>query len=365
MRKIILSLVTVLVMALSANAQKNVKVYYVELIQGQKIEASPVKQIEGKSDKKGKLVRVYPEITFQTIEGVGGAFNEIGGEALMSLGVEQRNEVMKNLFGSNAANFTVCRTAMGSSDFGIDAYSYSEVPDDYKMENFSIEREKNSVIPYIQTAYKYNPDMILFASPWSPPGWMKESGLMDKGTDNPSKNRLKDNPKIYEAYAIYFSKYVQAYSKEGIKVDRIVIQNEQDITTKYPSCNIPPKQMGEFVINYMRPQFQTKRLNTEIWAGTFRTAQRLDGLEFVLNKKWREAVDGIGIQYTESRQIENLQAAFHDIKLLHTEGICFGGANSIKEAFSRFEEMASYVNYGVPNYCYWKQGYGENQKQSC
>ncbi|WP_430933488.1 glycoside hydrolase family 30 protein [Saccharicrinis sp. 156] len=353
MRKLIYSIVAVFAMAISVGAQNDAKVYYVELTEGKEIASNPIKVIAGMSTNDGISVRVYPDITFQTIEGIGGAFNEIGGEALMSLNDAERKDVMKNLFDPNASNFSVCRTAVGASDFGIDAYSYSETPDDYKMKKFSIKREENTVIPYIQLAYKYNPDMALFASPWSPPGWMKESGLMDRGTENPSKNVLKDDPEIYKAYALYFSKYVKAYAKEGIKVDKIVIQNEQDITTKYPSCNMPPKQMGEFIINYLRPQFQQDNIEAEIWAGSFRTAKRLDGLEFVSNKSWREAVDGIGIQYINSRQIENMQAVFPEIKFLHTEGICFGGKNSVKQAFSRFDEVSSYINHGVPNFCYW------------
>jgi len=201
----------------------------------------------------------------------------------------------------------------------------------------------------------------LFASPWSPPGWMKESGLMDRGVENPEKNVLKDEPEIYKAYALYFSKYVQAYAKEGITVNRLVIQNEQDISTKYPSCHMPPKQMGEFVINYMRPQFQKDELNTEIWAGTFRTAKRLDGLEYVSNKEWREAVDGIGIQYTNARQIENMRAISPEINFLHTEGNCFGGKNSVDQAFSRFDEVATYINHGVPNFCYWNMILNETE----
>ena len=353
MKQFIFSIIAVFTIAIAMNAQNKAKVYYVELIEGQNIEANPIKEMEAKSEGKGISVRIYPEITFQTIEGIGGAFNEIGGEALMSLSEEQQNDIMKNLFDKNGANFTVCRTAIGASDFGIDAFSYSEVPNDFKMKKFSIEREKTSVIPYIQMAYKYNPDMELFASPWSPPGWMKVSGLMDRGEEFPEKNVLKDNPKIYKAYALYFSKYVEAYAKEGISVDKIVIQNEQDISTKYPSCHMPPKQMGEFVIDYLRPQFEKDNTPAEIWAGSFRTAKRLDGLEFVSNKEWRGAVDGIGVQYMNSRQVENMKTVFPDIKFLHTEGNCFGGKNSVDQAFSRFNEVASYINHGVPNFCYW------------
>lgn len=353
MKNIVFAIATIVTITFSSQAQNDALVYYVELIEGQTIQSNPIKQTEGKSNGKGISVRVYPEITFQTIEGIGGAFNEIGGEALMSLDETQREEVMKNLFDANLSNFTVCRTAIGSSDFGIDAYSYSEVPNDFKMKKFYIEREHNSVIPYIQLAYKYNPDMQLFASPWSPPGWMKESGWMDRGEENPATNVLKDDPKIYKAYALYFAKYVEAYAEKGINIDKIVIQNEQDISTKYPSCNMPPKQMGEFVINYLRPQFEKANTPAEIWAGSFRTAKRLDGLEFVSNESWRESVDGIGVQYMNSRQVENMQAVFPDIKFLHTEGNCYGGKNSVDQAFSRFGEVASYINHGVPNFCYW------------
>ena len=350
-----LALIITIVFAInqSVYAQNNAKVYYVKLVEGETIQPNPIEEIVGVSTKSGILVRIYPDITFQTIEGIGGAFNEIGGEALMSLSEKQQNDIMKNLFDKNISNFSVCRTAIGASDFGIDAYSYSEIPNDYKMKNFSIEREKTSVIPYIQMAYKYNPDMELFASPWSPPGWMKESGLMDRGEEFSAKNVLKDDPKIYKAYALYFSKYVEAYAKEGIKVDKIVIQNEQDINTKYPSCNMPPKQMGEFIIDYLRPQFNIDDTSAEIWAGSFRTAKKLDGLEYVANNSWRDAVDGVGVQYISSVQIENMRTVFPEIKLLHTEGNCYGGENSVDQAFSRFNEVASYINHGVPNFCYW------------
>ncbi|PNW29652.1 glycoside hydrolase family 30 protein [Formosa algae] len=353
MKKLVYSVFIFLTISLSVAAQSKAKVHYVKLIEGTDIAPNPIEHIDGTSEGKGISVRIYPDISFQTITGIGGAFNEIGGEALMTLSEDQQNEVMKNLFDVSGANFTVCRTAIGASDFGIDAYSYSEVPNDFKMKKFSIERERKSVIPYIKMAYKYNPDMELFASPWSPPGWMKESGLMDRGEEFPEKNVLKDDPKIYKAYALYFSKYVEAYKKEGITVDKIVIQNEQDVSTKYPSCHMPAEQMGEFVINYLRPQFEKDNTSAEIWAGSFRTAKRLDGLEYVSNTSWREAVDGIGVQYMNARQVENMQAIYPDIKFLHTEGNCYGGKNSVDQAFSRFNEVAAFINHGVPNFCYW------------
>ncbi|MFR9591612.1 MAG: hypothetical protein SNG27_04345, partial [Rikenellaceae bacterium] len=176
-------------------------------------------------------------------------------------------------------------------------YSYSEVADDYKMEHFSVKREEKSVIPMLQMAQAENPQLKLFASPWSPPGWMKYSGLMDQSDKNKSTSKLKDEVKIYEAYALYFAKYVEAYKKNGITIDRIIVQNETDIPTKYPSCIMEPAQLAK-VVGYMRPTFQSRGIDAEIWAGTFRSAAVLDMIEFASNPEWMASVDGIGMQYT-------------------------------------------------------------------
>lgn len=337
------------------NAQISSKVFYVELKDGAEISGSPIREYSWNAAiKADKKIVVYPEIQFQTIEGIGGAFNEIGGEALMSLSEEDRNKVMENLFSlQNGAGFSFCRTAIGASDFGVDAYSYSEVENDFDMEYFSVEREKTSVLPYIKTALKYNPQLTMFASPWSPPGWMKYSGFMDRGVEFPVKNHLKDEAEIYEAYALYFSKYVKAYAENGIKIGRVIIQNEPDVHTKYPSNVMPPQQMGMFAAKYLRPAFKKNKVKTEIWAGTFRTAEQLDALEFVADKKLREAVDGIGLQYTKPRFTSDMKNLFPGVKMMHTEGNCFNGKNNVEQAKTRLAEIAAYINYGSPNYCYW------------
>ena len=355
-RKLTLA-VALLTLVFSVAAQINAKVYYVDLTAEQNPGNNFIKEYTPKTlENKGRIrtIYLYPEIEFQSLDGVGGAFNEIGGEALMSLPADLQDEVMKNIFSkTEGAGFSFCRTAVGASDFGIDAYSYSEVADDYEMEHFSIEREEKSLIPYIQKAYKFNPELKLFASPWSPPAWMKYSGFMDRGEEFPDKNHLKDEPKIYEAYALYFSKYISAYSQKNIKVDRLVIQNENDISTKYPSCVMSVDQMGKFVKDYLKPQFNKDKINTEIWAGTFRTWGPIDAIEFAAKKEYHDAFDGIGIQYTAQQHIQDIRSLLPQAKIMHTEGNCDNGKNTVEQASRRLKEVASYINYGVANYCYW------------
>jgi glucosylceramidase len=340
---------------ISLKAQKEVKVYYVNLNETESNSQIAIQEYQYQKPEKARhKINVYPDIEFQTMEGMGGAFNEIGGEALQALPLDAQAEVMKNLFSvEDGAGFSFCRTAVGASDFGIDAYSYDDVEGDYKMKHFSIEREAKTVIPYIQKAYEFNPDLKMFASPWSPPAWMKYSGFMDRGDEFRETNSLKDEAKIYEAYALYFSKYIQAYADKGIQIDRLVVQNETDASTKYPSCLMPVEQMAKFTKNYLRPRFEKDKITSEIWAGTFRTAGQLEGVKLAASADLRAPFDGIGIQYSSSSSIRDILGLYPEAHIMHTEGNCHNGANNWAQATDRFNEIASYVNAGSPNYCYW------------
>ncbi len=348
-------LITSILLSLAAaTTTAQPKVFYVDLKEGEAIAAQPIKEyIQHSSEEKASVFNIYRDIEFQTIDGIGATFNEIGAVAWMTLPESKREEVMQNLFSRSGAALSFCRTAVGSSDFGVSAYSYSDVEGDYKMKHFSIERERNSVIPYIQTAIKYNPEMMLFASPWSPPAWMKYSKQMDGGASQKDKNMLIDDAKIYQAYALYFSKYVQAYAVAGIKIDRLIVQNETDISTKYPSCFISTEKMYELVSKYIRPQFNKDRIKTEIWAGTFRTAGDIHAIAFASNPDYLNSVDGIGIQYTKDNYINDIKQLCGNKRVMHTESKCFNGANSVAQAKTRLNEIATYINNGVTNFAYW------------
>lgn len=354
-----LLLVVAIAISASINAQ-NVEVWAAKLEEGK---ANPVFKVDN-SDTSKKIgwknrIFVQPEITFQTIEGIGGAFNEIGGEALLSLSKKKQKELMNNLFAKDKAGFTFCRTAIGASDFGIDAYSYSEMPNDYEMKHFSIKRDEKYVLPYLKQAFAINPDLTLFASPWSPPAWMKVSGKM-VGLQ-PEGNHLKTDVKTLDAYAKYFVNYVKAYAKEGVKVDRICIQNENDADTKYPSCIFPAKEMVAFANNYMSPAFAKNNLDTKIFAGTFRASNKSDLMDFTQLKD-TYGVEGVGIQYTEGRIIADAKAMIPNLKIFHTEGHCYNGKNSVDQAKHRLKEVAQYINNGSTSFAYWNMILNETTK---
>lgn len=185
---------------------------------------------------------------------------------------------------------------------------------------------------------------------------------MDQGNVNRETNMLKDDPRIYKAYALYFLKYVEGYKEAGVNVHCINIQNEQDANTGYPSCDMPAEQMAEFVSNYMRPLFVKNGIETEIWAGTFRTYGELEGLRLAASPQYCRSFDGIGVQYTTANYLADMVRLAPNMKLMHTESDCHNGNNSLEQARGRFEEVARYINGGCQNFAYWNMILNETGK---
>ncbi len=175
----------------------------------------------------------------QTWEGFGGAFNEAGWIYMASLSASDRAMVMQLLFGVDGAHFAFGRIPIGASDYSfVDAsknkqagrYTLNETAGDNEMKNFSLERDKKNLIPFVQAALAIRPDLRLWASPWTPPTWMKSPVKFDGGT-------MKSDDATLQAFALYLAKFVQEYGKLGMKVEAVAPQNEPNFEQGYPSAH--------------------------------------------------------------------------------------------------------------------------------
>ncbi|WP_299665000.1 hypothetical protein [uncultured Polaribacter sp.] len=365
--KHILILALLSIPLISCAQEKKITIEYVQLNTG---EANPVKDYETVIDSSARVLQkdfivLAPEVAFQTIEGFGGAFNENGGEALFSLPKEAQREVLENLFSTEKSNLTFNRTPIGPSDFSLDAYDYSMTANDYGIKNFSIQRDKEYLLPYIKEALRINSKMLMQASPWSPPAWMKINNAVDKNDTYTGKiTGLRNTPEIHRAYADYLAEYIKAYQKEGVEVHRFCVQNEPDTYAPFPGCYIPMDQYLDLGINYIIPKFEKENLPTEIWLGTFRTIDRADHYTALSNKEVREKFAGIGFQYAKEPFIRETSLLAPNMKIMHTEGVCFNGDNSAEQAKTRLAEIASYINAGSTNYCYWNIILNETSKSA-
>lgn len=249
------------------------------------IQASSPKMDAGQGGKPG--ITVYPDAKLQSIEGFGGCFNEIGWEALSSLPEAQRGQVLKDLFSKEGANFTLCRVPVGANDYSFSYYSYNDVPEDFGMRNFNIGRDRYILIPYIKAAKQIAPGLKIWGSPWSPPAWMKvnnhyamsHGGNDEWGSDMPAAKRIANNATAFkredrylEAYALYLSRYVQAYGKAGIHIVRLCVQNEIVYQPHWRSCTWRAEDIAFFIGKFLGPRFKTDSVRSEIWLGTVNSA---------------------------------------------------------------------------------------------
>ncbi|MEI8341605.1 MAG: glycoside hydrolase family 30 protein [Verrucomicrobiota bacterium] len=202
-----------------------------------------------KIDADQPLVFVAPDKKFQTIEGMGGAFTEAAATTLKKLSPANQKIVLEAYFDSvKGHGYSLCRTHIQSCDFALGNYAYV-AEGDLELKTFSIDHDKQALLPMIKEAHHYgNEPFKLFASPWSPPGWMKTTGIMNKG------GKLK--PECREAWAQCYVKYIRAYEKEGVQIWGITVQNEPAATQPWDSCEYSAEEERDFVRDHLGPALE-------------------------------------------------------------------------------------------------------------
>jgi len=203
-----------------------------------------------KSGKAGEnVIELDPGKKYQEILGFGAAFTDAACYTFNQLEPSAREALFHELFHPAEMGLNVCRTCIGASDYSTEVFSYDEGEPDPEMRRFSIAHDQPYVLPMMREARKQNPDLFLFSSPWSPPGWMKASGSMLGGSMRQHN---------FAPYAKYFVKFLQAYAAEGVPVQAVTVQNEVDTDQdgRMPACLWGQEYEMGFVKNHLGPALQ-------------------------------------------------------------------------------------------------------------
>jgi glucosylceramidase len=203
----------------------------------------------------------------QDWEGFGAAFNEMGWNYLSMLSQADRDKALNLLLGAEGTRFTWGRIPIGSTDYSMDRYSLDETANDTALTNFSINRDKEKLIPFAKAAQTIKSDLRFWASPWTPPSWMKDGPFNDEFPFD--GGTMKTDATTLKAYAQYFVKFVQAYGDLGFKIEIVSPQNEPGYSGTYPTCGWAPATYASFVGVHLGPAITAANLNTKIMLGTF------------------------------------------------------------------------------------------------
>ena len=265
-------------------------------------------------------IKILPEQKFQTITGFGGSFTQSSAHLLNGLSKEKRKEVIDAYFSDEGARYSLTRTHMNSCDFSTEQYFYAPVADDMNLDSFSIEHDRGDIIPFIKEAMAVSSDGFnIISSPWTAPPWMKDNNHHVGG---------KLLPKYYEPWALFYSKYLDAYKAEGIDIWGLTVVNEPHGNgNNWESMHFSPKEMTDFVRDYMGPQLEKDGHDVKILGYD----QNRAGIKELVDEMYKEEASskyysGTAIHWYESTYEvfpEDLQYAHNKAPnkyLIETEG---------------------------------------------
>ncbi len=294
----------------------------------------------------------------QEIDGFGGAFNEQGWDAVAALDEATRQRALRLLFDPrDGARFLFGRLPIGASDYALDRYTLDDVPGDYALEHFSIERDRRLLIPYVRAALAFQPALRLWASAWTPPPWMKTNGAYDSGA-------MRGDPLALDAYALYLARFVESYGAEGLTIRALHVQNEPAVETGYPSCSWSPELIRDFVRDHLGPLFAARQVGAEIWLGTLSTADLSYPATVLADERARAYVSGVGVQDGALAMVPQLVASYPELPIMQTETNCGNhrsepGFNPDRppndHAYGEFTwgRIADYFRAGARSYMAW------------
>lgn len=269
------------------------------------------------SRRGGSPIVIDESHTMQSVDGFGFALTGGSAELMMLMSPSARKALLEDLFSTNGnhAGVSYIRLTIGASDLNSFVFSYNDLKDgetDVELKKFDLAQDKKDVIPVMKEILAINPDILIMASPWSPPVWMKTNGKVKAGS-------LKTE--YYSAYAQYFIKYIQAMEKEGIRMDALTIQNEPLNANNTPSMRMSAKEQADFIKHHLGPELKKAGLKTKIVLFDHNLDRPDYPLSILNDPEAAQYVDGSGFHHYggDMSAMSVVHNAFPDKHLYFTE----------------------------------------------
>lgn len=299
-------------------------------------------------DIEDSLIQIYPSVKYQTWQGFGGSFTDSSAAAWLSMSDVNRDKIIKAYFSSEGIAYNYGRMHIGSCDFSTSAYSYIK-EGDLTLNSFSLSREENTVFKLLKAALKENSDIKLFASPWSPPLFMKDNGKYQGG-------KLKKE--FYGLWAKYVRKYIEEYAAKGIFIGAVTVQNELRHAQIWESCVFTKEEELELATEYLAKEL--KPLGVKIYIYDHCRERIFDRASYAFTKS--KIIDGIACHWYSGDYFEELRMArekFPDKEIIISEACVAldspeAGTDDAWAAAERYvHDIIGDMNNGATAFCDW------------
>lgn len=302
-------------------------------------------------DSEVAVVNIFDKIEYQEILGFGGAFTESSAYNYSLLTDENKKKFMEMYFDrEKGIGYNFGRTHINSCDFSLDIYSYVQKGDE-TLETFDISRDKKYIIPFIKDALKYcNDELVLFASPWSPPEYMKDNQSVIGGG-----KLLEEYKKVW---SLYYAKYIKAFADNGIKISALSVQNEPMAKQTWESCNYSDQDEKEFLEKYLIPTLNKENLSdVKIILWDHNKERIYDRTEKILkdNKELSDKIWAVGHHWYTGDHFDGLRLVHEqfDKPLICTEFCCSLADDLIQSAERYAKEICGNFNNFEIASCDW------------
>jgi glucosylceramidase len=291
------------------------------------------------------VIIVDDKTAYQTIIGLGSSLEHSTCYNISLLPLERQKKVLESIVNAEKGiGMNLMRICFGTPDFTASPwYSYDDTPNgltDPELKHFSIDKDRKYVLPILKLALKINPDLKFFASPWSPPAWMKTNKSIFGG---------RIDPKFYAPFAKYLARAVKAYLAEGIDIIAITIQNEPEyFPDTYPTCGWTAEQQRDFIKDHLGPVFEKHNLKTKIWCYDHNFNHPNYPATILKDPQAAKYIDGTGFHLYEGKPsaMTWLHKRFSEKHIYFTEGSTFDIPGAV-EIISFFRNWARCYNSWV------------------
>lgn len=303
---------------------------------------------------ENQVINLYPEVTFQSLEGFGGAITDAAAYVYSLMTDAQKQILLQTYFSPDQMQYGIVRIHLDSCDFSTQMYEAMSNPMDRELRSFSFEKTEKYIIPMLDAAQKVaGKPLKLMLSPWSPPSFMKTNGERKHG------GRLK--PEYRAFWADYLCRYILEFRNRGYDVQRISVQNEPKAVQTWDSCVYSAQEEKVFLRDYLYPALRKHGLeDVEIFIWDHNKERIYERVRDIIDGQTQELVSGVAFHWYSGDHFEALDLVhrqYPNLKMVVSESCIeytkFGAEDAVANAGRLSHEIIGDLNGGMCAFYDW------------